>query len=541
MKKLLLETSFSKIYMIVMIIITLLIVGGYFSYAMFTVSREKGNAISIVTGNLTYKLEVDGKESSRLVVPAHRSSEFKVTLTNPNNRIARFNFYYIGEVSNDVNIGYLESDGYNVPPKSVGINLEKSGSSGSSNIYRILVENESNNDLSMELGVQVGLDYNDLSLPSNGHLFEKIQLSSILQQLVDNNEVKTEKVNMFNYTSNGDIFTTPYNGTTENDPNYLTNGLYTMDDEDGISYYFRGNIDNNNVQFGEYEDDYYVYSYGDMYFQSLESCKERYGSCNASNSSKIKLASKGDKIYWKIIRLNGDGTLRLIYNGTPTNQTVFTVGIVSYDYRAYDPKYTGYTFDRDTNETDSFIKKEVDTWYNNTIGANSNYDNKVVEEKFCSDSSGYKLASDYGFNVSGYENTYMFAIDERLGMAAMSFSKPNSPTLKCPKTTETYGGSYNLKVGLITADELALAGEGILIKGNSYLYAAGTGQNYWTMTPSAFNSNSDKAYIKVQDASINETLGSNSFAVRPVINISVDNGFTSGDGTTENPYVITAE
>ena len=54
MKKLLLEIGFSKIYMTVMIIITLLIIWGYFSYAMFTVSNEKSNAISIVTGNLDY-------------------------------------------------------------------------------------------------------------------------------------------------------------------------------------------------------------------------------------------------------------------------------------------------------------------------------------------------------------------------------------------------------------------------------------------------------------------------------------------------------
>ena len=68
MKKLLLETSFSKIYMIVMIIITLLILGGYFSYAMFTVTKEKSNAISIVTGNLTYELEVDENETNTLTV-----------------------------------------------------------------------------------------------------------------------------------------------------------------------------------------------------------------------------------------------------------------------------------------------------------------------------------------------------------------------------------------------------------------------------------------------------------------------------------------
>ena len=90
MKKLLLETSFSKIYMIVMIIITLLILGGYFSYAMFTVSKEKSNAISIVTGNLTYELLVDGTKSTTLSIPANTTKEFTITLNNINNRTARF-------------------------------------------------------------------------------------------------------------------------------------------------------------------------------------------------------------------------------------------------------------------------------------------------------------------------------------------------------------------------------------------------------------------------------------------------------------------
>ena len=92
MKKILLETSFSKIYMIVMILITLLILGGYFSYAMFTVTKEKSNAISIVTGSLTYKLEVDGEESDTITVEKGMTKEVVITLSNPNNRTARFNF-----------------------------------------------------------------------------------------------------------------------------------------------------------------------------------------------------------------------------------------------------------------------------------------------------------------------------------------------------------------------------------------------------------------------------------------------------------------
>ena len=107
MKKLLLETSFSKIYIIVMILISILLIGGYFSYAMFTVTKEKSNAISIVTGNLTYELLVDGEETNTLSVPSNSSKVFIVNLTNPNNRVARFNFYYVGDLPDGIDIGYI--------------------------------------------------------------------------------------------------------------------------------------------------------------------------------------------------------------------------------------------------------------------------------------------------------------------------------------------------------------------------------------------------------------------------------------------------
>ena len=187
MKKLFLETSFSKIYMIVMIIITLLIVGGYFSYAMFTVSKEKSNAIRIVTGNLTYKLTVDGKETNTLTVGSKETKTFTVTLSNPNNRIARFNFYYVGSLPTDVTAGYVTGDGLNTPPVSIGINLEKADVSGSSNTYSIRVSNKSSSSATITLGVSVGLDYNDLTLPENGHLFEEIVMTGKVSDIVIDN------------------------------------------------------------------------------------------------------------------------------------------------------------------------------------------------------------------------------------------------------------------------------------------------------------------------------------------------------------------
>ena len=58
--KALMKADVSKIYVLGVGLICLLLIGGFFSYAMFTVSKEKSNAISIVTGNLTSFLAVDG-------------------------------------------------------------------------------------------------------------------------------------------------------------------------------------------------------------------------------------------------------------------------------------------------------------------------------------------------------------------------------------------------------------------------------------------------------------------------------------------------
>ena len=187
MKKLLLETSFSKIYMIAMIIITLLILGGYFSYAMFTVSKEKGNAISIVTGNLEYRLTVDEEETNKLTVEPNTTKTFTITLSNPNNIKARFNFYYIGSLPTNVKAGYIVEEEINVPPLEVGTNLEKLNTAGSSNTYIIRVSNKSNSQVTITLGVEVGLDYNDLSLKDNGHLFEEIKTTGPVSEIIIDN------------------------------------------------------------------------------------------------------------------------------------------------------------------------------------------------------------------------------------------------------------------------------------------------------------------------------------------------------------------
>ena len=107
------------------------------------------------------------------------------------------------------------------------------------------------------------------------------------------------------------------------------------------------------------------------------------------------------------------------------------------------------------------------------------------------------------------------------------------PTLSCPS-----GDTYTLKVGAITADEVIYAGGWNANNKSYYLY---NGQNYWTMSPYNWYSISASAavfYVN-SDGILSGPLVSNSYGLRPVINLKADTLFaTGGTGTQSNPYVV---
>ena len=99
-------------------------------------------------------------------------------------------------------------------------------------------------------------------------------------------------------------------------------------------------------------------------------------------------------------------------------------------------------------------------------------------------------------------------------------------------------------VGLILADEVALAGGRGYYNGtyspnsNYYLY---NGKYYWTLSPSHFNSFSSIAsvWFVMPSGRLDPWNGvTNSFGVRPVINLRADTSITKGDGSSLNPFVI---
>ena len=548
---------------VLLLLMIVIIVGT--SYAAFRYGKTGSNVNSITTGSITMTyIETDNVISISGALPTTDK-----TGTVRLNDGEYFDFTVSSEITGDVNINYeisaKKEEGNTIGGEYIKLYLTKLNSDGTeealmvpetyneestSNTYTgrpsgemslytsSMNSSESNN---YRLRMYVDESYNPQG--DGGGLTFSVRINVYgkagdkyvpltTQEILEDNELQEEKTQMFNYASNGGYFDMS-GGSQSTNPEYVTNGLYSTEDEDGTSYYYRGNVTNNNVQFGEYQSDYYVYEYSSRYFQSLESCQEYNSSCSESN--KVKLASAGDKMYWKIVRVNGDGSLRLIYNGTsasPDNSDLahsYAVGISSYNLEYNDPKYAGYTYD---NGTDSFIKKEVDTWYKNTLGSSS-YDSKVLGGRFCSDSSGYKPASEYGFSGMDFN---VFASYDRLFQSATNYAKPNAPVLNCPSTSEIYGGSYRLKAGLITADELVLAGENPGVTTDSYLSPGKSRIEYWSMTPAVFSVGNALVWAELEFLNTG-AVGSHS-AVRPVINVTTDNGFTSGDGTASSPYVI---
>ena len=272
-----------------------------------------------------------------------------------------------------------------------------------------------------------------------------------------------------------------------------TNGIYEAEDDYETSYYYRGAVENNYVQFAGY--------------------------------------------YWRIIRINGDGSIRIIYDGTSAHENGESssdrqIGTSAFNEEYEASYYVGFTYTSDLqrpltqNEgTASTIKGVLDSWYATNF-TSQGYDKKIVSTPgFCNDRN---MAS--GYNWSVYPSGFIYyAAYERLLANKI-------PILECSDSLDL----YTTKIGLITVDEVSMAG-GVweISNTNYYLY---TRQNYWTMSPYYFNSLSNRAAVfgVLTTGQLYDGNGvDNSFpGVRPVINLSADVTISSGDGTMDNPYVI---
>ena len=321
-------------------------------------------------------------------------------------------------------------------------------------------------------------------------------------------------------------------------------GLHKTQDDLGDSYYFRGAPTNNYVKFGTYAKDTTITASG-IFDNNWEEW-----------TINVKA---GTPMYWRIVRINGDGTIRLVYDGTQkkVNGTFHTVTVSkSYfnDYRDGE-EYVGYTYDKsykDTTQVDSTIKGVVDKWYVDHL--EKNYGSYIADEIFCNDREvtkyEYYRAPETEEEYNKYGDYVPVKTEEeadRVGKYYGAYSRVydnKKPSLKCAQKSDRYtvndtengNGLLTYPVGLITADEVLMAGLGT----QSYLH---TESIYWTSSPAyiVWQSGISEMYAIFENGKIYETPPDDMlYNVRPVINLKANVKFT-GDGSFETPYQIIME
>ena len=301
-------------------------------------------------------------------------------------------------------------------------------------------------------------------------------------------------------------------------------GLFKAQDDLGTSYYFRGAVDNNWVKFGK--------------------------------------DSSGKDIYWRIIRINGDGSIRMIYTGTtaPTESTkvVMTgtgtqIGTSAFNSSTDKAEYVGYMYQLgqqhgNKNSTSSAIKTTIDNWYKTTtLETDLKTKSLVVDQIFCNDRTA--STSNVTYSTTNYttltswnstETDYKYGAYGRLD----DFNSNRTPILICPTASDKFtvntsngNGALTYPVGLITADEIAMAG-GVKESANSsyYLY---TNQHYWSGTPESFYSGGDAFEYSVYPSGANNgyIVYYIRYGARPVISLSSKAKLT-GDGTYNDVYTV---
>ena len=297
-----------------------------------------------------------------------------------------------------------------------------------------------------------------------------------------------------------------------------TGTIYRATDDDGTTYYFAGNPTDNWVYFAGF--------------------------------------------YWRIIRVNGDGSIRLIYNGTSNATTGRTTQLSdrsAFNSSYNDNAYVGFKYgnggassysETHANTHNSTILNALNTWYSNNI-ENAGYSENVdMNAGFCGDRTSY-IRSDsgpYTYTSGGGIGTTVTYYGTHTRLDTANRAAVN-PSFRCANDNDLYTVSSSNKgnqvltypVGLITADEVAYAG-GVAGAGNSnssyYLY---TNQYYFTMSPYSFNAlGYALVYIVLESGIVWFYYVNDSAGVRPVINLRADTLFVEGGtGTATNPYVLT--
>ena len=278
-------------------------------------------------------------------------------------------------------------------------------------------------------------------------------------------------------------------------------GLYTAEDDYGVSFYYRGNVVNNYVEFAGYK--------------------------------------------WQIVRINGDNSIRIMYAGKVENSSNNTYIDGKFNNSIYGPEYIGYKYGNTegttgtrenniSNGVNSVAATILNDFYNDNIVSKS-LEKYISNTGFCGDRS---LASGDGFSKDKYT---LFSSTRRLTGTNIN------PTLKCPdkehdlyttSTADIGNKALDYPIGLITADELSMSGyrnDNINI-----LMWSSNGQKYFTMTPYQYvdSSSSANVWYAGDNGTFSAHWVTSNLKLLPVINLKSNVEISGGIGTVNDPYIV---
>ena len=294
--------------------------------------------------------------------------------------------------------------------------------------------------------------------------------------------------------------------------------LASAEDDNGTSYYFRGAVTNNYVEFAN--------------------------KC------------------WRIVRVGGDGSVKLILHNDnttgvanpcdPTNNST-SAAFARYSGTTYtsrfnensdDNAYIGFKYGTPgsstyeathVNTNNSTILTNLETWYNNNL---KTYEKVIDDTVWCNDKTNVTDTTYDPFhrNPNGYgyaNNVTYYGATQRL-VSASNRAGGTGPSLKCNGELS----KINSKVGLITADELAFAGYAFhLNKTITYLEENATDDFWWSLSPSYFHGNYACVWRVRGSSGFGDDSVINTYGVRPSISLKPFTNVT-GEGTSSSPFII---
>ena len=319
-------------------------------------------------------------------------------------------------------------------------------------------------------------------------------------------------------------------------------GMYSAPDDLGTSYYFRGAVDNNWLKYGKYTKDMY-------------NCNNGTISATDTGNSCTKIASSGNDIYWRIIRINGDGSIRMIYSGvTPPAEstkviktTDTSLGNSPFNANQDKAEYVGYMYtlgQQHGTSKSSDIKTYLDNWYANYTDLNKT-GTKITDQIYCNDRTA--STSNVAYSTTNYTTLtswnstgtqYYYGTYGRI-------VKDNNPMLTCAVDSDRFtvnkingkgNSALTYPIGLITIDELEMAGNNWSESNTNYYLH--TGANYWAGSPREFYvGNGANEFDVLGDGNLNGGYVRSKFGARGVVSLSSESKLL-GSGTYNDVYAV---